>query len=330
MTPGISTPRLKPSDEEGTTGANCTKCHNGDGLPFFLEHDVTIEMHATTSLQCTTCHQDLQEFTLYEVQEVTFPSGAMLAFAEDAPSNLCLNCHQGRESKFSIDAAIIRANVGDDETSEELRFQNPHYFAAGATHFGTEASGAYQYDGQEYAGKFEHVRGFDTCAECHNVHSLEVRADECSDCHEFDELTDIREPDDEPVDWYGDGDTNEGIAGEITTMYEQLLTAIQDYASNTIGTPVIYAPASYPYWFTDTNADGAVDADEATRDNQYASWTPTLLRAAYNYQYAAKDPGAFAHNSDYILQVLYDSLAAIGGEEAVADMMRPDVVGASE
>jgi hypothetical protein len=33
------------------------------------------------------------------------------------------------------------------------------------------------------------------------------------------------------------------------------------------------------------------------------------------------DPGAYAHNGDYILQVLYDSLVDIGGE--ISGMIRP-------
>jgi hypothetical protein len=33
---------------------------------------------------------------------------------------------------------------------------------------------------------------------------------------------------------------------------------------------------------------------------------------AKNYQWVAKDPGAFAHNGKYILQVLYDSLQDLG------------------
>ena len=34
-----------------------------------------------------------------------------------------------------------------------------------------------------------------------------------------------------------------------------------------------------------------------------------MLRAAYNYQLALKDPGAFAHNGKYAIQLLYDSVA---------------------
>ena len=66
---------------------------------------------------------------------------------------------------------------------------------------------------------------------------------------------------------------------------------------------------------------GEVDPGEGIYPNQYATWTPRLLRAAYNYQYAQKDPGAFAHNAKYVLQALYDSLEDMGAD--VSGMTRP-------
>lgn len=311
--------------EDNPVSANCTKCHTATGLPVFLENGVTINQPHSSSLKCTTCHNSLQEFTLPAVAEVKMPSGATVSFGEDA-SNMCLNCHQGRESGFSINAAIIRAGVGDNEVSEALRFLNPHYFAAGATVFGAEANGAYQYNGKEYAGHFEHVNRYDTCVECHTAHQLEVQVQECADCHDFTQLTDIREPEDEdnPIDFDGDGIVAEGLGDEITTIHEQLLAALQTYAADVAGVPIVYAPANHPYWYVDANENGVIDADELVQEGRYANWTPTLLRAAYNYQYVAKDPGAFTHNGKYILQVLYDSLEAIGGADAVAGMTRPE------
>ncbi|NLF13746.1 MAG: polyheme membrane-associated cytochrome C, partial [Anaerolineaceae bacterium] len=41
----------------------------------------------------------------------------------------------------------------------------------------------------------------------------------------------------------------------------------------------------------------------------------------YNFQVVAKDPGAFAHNGTYVLQFLYDSIEALGGD--VTAMTRP-------
>ncbi len=80
-------------------------------------------------------------------------------------------------------------------------------------------------------------------------------------------------------------------------------------------------PHAYPYFFIDTNANGASDPGEAIFPNAYNTWTPSLLQAAYNYQYAAKDPGGFAHNGQYVLQLLYDSIQSIGG--STSGMVRP-------
>ena len=37
-------------------------------------------------------------------------------------------------------------------------------------------------------------------------------------------------------------------------------------------------------------------------------------RQAYNYQDSTKDPGGFAHNSSYTLQILFDSIQAVDGD----------------
>jgi len=45
--------------------------------------------------------------------------------------------------------------------------------------------------------------------------------------------------------------------------------------------------------------------------NRYQSWTPRLLKAAYNYQFVAKDSGAFAHNPHYVIQLMIDSIESL-------------------
>lgn len=308
-------------DEEGVVPSSCSKCHSAAGLPLFITEGVTISQQPSNGLACATCHNDVSEFTIYEVEQVQFPSDAVVGF-DDLPSNLCINCHQGRESKASVDAAI--GDLGPDEVSENLRFRNIHYFAAGATLFGTEVQGAYEFDGQAYNGRNEHVPGFDTCTECHNTHALEVEVQECGDCHAGvevkEDLQTIRGSSE--VDWDGDGDNTEGIYGEIATMNELLYAALVDYSTNTVGTPILYNASRYPYFFADADGNGELNGDEGA----YVTWTPALLRAAYNFQYAAKDPGAYAHNGQYVLQILYDSINSIGGD--VTGMTRPEVIAA--
>jgi cytochrome c1/nitrate reductase cytochrome c-type subunit len=319
-------------DEDGEVPGSCAKCHSTAGLPTFLKEGVTISEPLPNGFQCTTCHDSLPEFTRYTVDEVEFPSGAVLSFGEGVDSNLCLECHQGRESKYSVDALLLGLDpdvvstlsaeelletvseatekLDDDTVADSLRFLNIHYFAAGATKFGTEAKGAYEYDGKEYLGLFKHVPSHLACVDCHSTHGLQVKVEECGACHTgVESEEDLKAIRITPTDWDGDGDTTEGIAGEIATMYEALYEGMQEYATDVVGTDIVYNAARYPYWFTED-------------EEQYNTWTPRLLRAAYNYQYVTKDPGAFAHNGKYIIQVLYDTLEDMGVD--VSGMTRPE------
>jgi hypothetical protein len=314
-------------DEDGQVPATCSKCHSAEGLPLFLKDGTSISQPVSNGFKCATCHQSISleggelQAPRYEVAEVKFPSGAVID-SGDPSMNLCMNCHQGRTSKVTVDEATV--DIEDDTVSEELSFLNVHYFAAGATRFGTEAKGAYEYEGKEYVGFFEHISDYDSCVECHSTHGLDVQVTECGDCHDgvetVEDLQAIRESED---DFDGDGNADEGLAQEISTMQEALLAAMQEYAEGTAGAAIGYEAHTHPYFFIDTNGNGQIDPDEANGDNRYATWTPRLLKAAYNYQYSTKDPGAFAHNGRYILQVLYDSLEDIG-QKTTAEMVRPE------
>lgn len=311
-------------DQEGRVPPACSRCHTAEGLPLYLRDGVSISQAPSNGFLCSTCHDSLTEFTRYEVKQVTFPSGAVID-SGDPNTNLCMTCHQGRESKVSVDRLI--GKLPPDQVSDKLRFLNVHYFAAGATRFGTQAKGAYEYDGKTYEGFFQHHAQFRGCTDCHDAHELEVRAELCGKCHEGvstrADLLNIRLP--ETPDYDGDGNTTEGLAGEIETMREALYKAIQAYARDRIGTPIAYHPHAYPYFFTDTNGNGVVDPEEANPQNSYKTWTPRLLRAAYNYQFATKDPGGYAHNGKYILQILYDSLEDLSRAVPISmkGMIRP-------
>jgi hypothetical protein len=216
----------------------------------------------------------------------------VVSFGEEATdANLCLNCHQGRASKATVDANIASENYG---------FSNIHYYPAGATIFGTEAKGWYEFDGKEYAGQFVHTTGFVTCIECHDTHDLAPKAEACAGCHGSDEFDAYRMS--TAGDFDGDGDADEGLAGEIDTMVEALYAAMQS-----IDPDLVYDSHRYPYFFD-------------TAGERYGNWTPELMRAAFNYQAAQKDPGAWAHNGKYVIQVLYDSLESLG---AAGGMTRP-------
>jgi hypothetical protein len=311
-------------DAQGAVPGTCARCHSGSGLPFFLREGVNVSAAPTSGLNCSTCHDNVSTFTLYEVGEVTFPSGVSLD-SGNAGSNMCLNCHQGRQSGVGVEAAITRAGVGDDTVTPALTFMNPHYAPAAGTLYGTEVKGAYEYAGNTYNERFTHVQMANTCVQCHDSHTLEVKVNNCSTCHsEVRTAEDLKLIRFSEIDFDGDGDVSEGLAGEIATMKELLLEAIMDYAMDNPDTEaIVYNPHGFPYFFIDTNENRVADPDESNMGNRYATWTPRLLRAAYNYQWVSKDPGAYAHNPMYTMQILYDSLQDIGAD--VSAMTRPEV-----
>jgi hypothetical protein len=329
-------------DADGEVPAGCAKCHSAGGLPQFIHNAGTTYLTSTGSLlitgvvgqppangfMCTTCHDAAAGFPArYAVTSVPFPSGAKLTFSTEkdadgnlvpVDSNLCIECHQGRESTVSLDKYL--GDKPADTVDAKISFKNVHYFAAGATLFGGDAKGAYQYAGQEYVGQnTEHP--LNQCAQCHEVHQLGVKVDACKACHTtVTSEADLQSIRMSTTDYDGDGNATEGIYGEIDTIRTALYDAIKAYAKKA-GTPIVYDPAAYPYFFVDKDEDGKGDVDDKGAAVRYNAWTPNLLRAAYNLQYSYKDPGAFTHNPKYVIQFLYDSLKSIGG--SVAGMTRP-------
>jgi predicted CXXCH cytochrome family protein len=204
--------------------------------------------------------------------------------------------------------------TGDDVASPTLSFTNVHYYPAAATLFAGRAKGGYQYPGQVYDTRFRHVDGFNTCTGCHDPHSAKPKVDSCATCHagvkDLADLRTIRMLSSARRDYDGDGDLTEGIYHEHAGLKDKLLAGIVRYGVEK-NAPVCYGEHTYPYWFKDGNGDGVCSAAEEQTANAYKSWTPRLARAAFNYQMASKDPGAFAHNAKYSMELLFDSIASV-------------------
>ncbi len=343
-------------DSTGVVDAGCAKCHSATGLPVYLANNGTLVVTksgvqitgivgqpASNGFACATCHDTNNFPNRRAVVNVPFPNGKTLTFSTEkddkgnlkpVDANLCIECHQGRESTVTMNNAIAAANPkSDDEVvlkadgkTPALSFRNVHYFAAGATLFGDAAQGAYQYDGQKYNGQNMHAAptgSMNKCTDCHDVHALTVKVDKCTACHAtVKTLADLENIRMSPVDYNGNGDVTEGIFKEVDSFRTALYAAIQKYAADKAGTPIVYDPASYPYFFV-ADKDGNKAKDDKGAAIGYSAFTPRLLRAAYNYQYSIKDPGAFAHNPKYVMQFLYDSIKDLGGD--VKGLTRPEV-----
>lgn len=308
-------------DEDGEIPGACAVCHSSTGIrdylgtPMSMPGRIDHPVGTGTTVDCTACHVP----SATALDSVPFPSGARVEGL--GPSATCTVCHQGRASTETLLNAT--RNLDEDAIISELSFINVHYAPSASTQQGTVVRGGFEYDGKVYRGRFDHVPDWHTCTSCHSPHSLQVDITNCTSCHVgAATFEDIRTS---PVDFDGDGDTTEGIAAPIRDLHSRLGDAIQRYAAETAGLSVVYVSSVHPYFFIDVDGDGKASEAEADYPNRYQSWTPRLLKAAYNFQLVAKEPAIFAHNPHYALQLLYDSLESLSEQVAVdlTGLVRP-------
>jgi hypothetical protein len=299
-------------DNEKEIPAVCSRCHAVNGVPEYLrEGKNSPSPHVKNAYACTNCHADMASYARHLVATVTFPSGVRVDSGHN-DSNLCMTCHQGRESAASVNKVI--AGLDPDKPDPKIRFEavHVHYFPAGATRYGSEAKVGYEYPGKSYAGPFAHVPTATACTGCHEPHGGEVAVAKCSGCHQgiktLSDLSNIRMS--STGDFDGNG-TREGIPREVANLHRELYAAIQQYARTVGGASLAFSPEAFPYWYTDKNGNGRIDPEELNPENRYPAYTPRLLQAVYNYTFVLRDPGAAYHNGRYALQLLYDSLDSL-------------------
>ena len=295
------------NNKKGDIPVACAGCHSTHGFLDLLGADGSapgkVDRPAPTGtvVGCVACHNSAAR----ALTSVTFPSGVTIDnLGADAR---CMTCHQGRTSVNTVGMAI--KGQDDDAVNPKLTFINIHYRAAAATLYGSMAHGGYEYPGKAYSGRFQHAEGYNRCTACHDPHATTVRATSCSACHaQVTDIKSLRQIRVSKIDFDGNGTTDEGIAQEIESLRTRLHAAIVAYAKAVIKKEIVYDSHENPYFFVDTNGNGIAEKNETQMSNRYNAWTPRLLKAAYNYQFVSKDPGAYAHNPTYTLQLLYDSL----------------------
>jgi hypothetical protein len=301
------------------------------------------------------CHNE----AAVTLSSVVFPSGVeVTGLASEAR---CMTCHQGRESKVSVDATIDGAGLADpnvqDTASTDLSFRNIHYKAAAATLYGGITKGGYEYDGKSYDIKFAHVQGIDTCIDCHDQHSLEVRVEVCATCHPgvqtSEDLRNIRMlcttchdampeftrrqvktvafPSGATLDT---GNPNSNLCinchqGRKSTVSVNTRTAglDPDTVSSTLSfANVHYLPAGATLF--GTAAKGAYEYEGKTYVGRFIHVSSfdicTECHDAHTLE-VDTTPCAHVHNGKYIIQVLHDSIADLATQVPVdmSKMVRP-------
>ena len=315
-------------DDPPLVPPNCAKCHSGGGFIDYIGQDGSTRKKVDNPgpvesvISCHVCHNE----GAMALESVVFPSGEELIIGEkDA---ICSTCHSGTNSGEQIKSRT--EGFDNDEVVSINRLPTPHYAFAAATLAGSEGKGGYQYAGKQYKPRFKHAANARNCTQCHDEHSLGInkdygpKADLCASCHsEVTGYKDYRHVTMDKIDYDGNGKA-EGIYFEIRGLQEVLHRAVNSYSKELIGVAMGWAD-SFPYFFIDTDADGTIQSEEASFPNAYRSFTPRLMRAAFNYQFSKKDPGNYVHNGQYVIQLLHDSIADLSEFAGIAmeELKRP-------
>jgi len=306
--------------------SSCAFCHTTGGYQEYIRSGKVAQAIPAPAgaLDCGTCHNQEAE----KLRAVTFPSG--LTVDKLGREAVCIPCHYGRQSRADVDAQIARFNAsGDpdgivaaikDANGNMVRFSffNPHYMAAAAVWYGSDAQGFYEYEGKKYAGAYQHPAVDDKtgCVGCHDAHSGKTKDELCKACHGDVSLESIRN-EKSRADYNGNGNITEGIYQEYFPLLDMLYKEIEAYTLREIGYVIVYDPNAYPYWFADGNENGMHETEEVS----YSQWTPRLYKAAYNFHFLKENPGAGVHNPRYAMQIAIDSIEDLGGD--VSGFVRP-------
>ena len=116
----------------------CARCHSSTGYQDYLGADgsavgvVDKAPAVGTVIDCAACHNQATT----TLSSVTFPSGVVVK--DLGPEARCMVCHQGRQSKVSVDDALKTAGVSDPNKLDtagptSLTFRNMHYPTSTAT-----------------------------------------------------------------------------------------------------------------------------------------------------------------------------------------------------
>jgi hypothetical protein len=350
-TRSTSTPGATPAN---SFGADCVRCHTATGyINFITPYDNpsksigpayggTSKTAGKEVLACNACHIDYS-YTRRPVGQVTAYYNKSTAskmriripvtYPDIGESNICLNCHVGREI-----GQIIKELANPAKTENKLitpsgaynfanaGFENSHYLTAGASIFKTSgfefySSNYYIYPhGHDEIGvaNFNNTGTSGPCITCHmkpgnhsfspvtkdisgNITALTSTTCNNALCH--------------------NGNMTAAKLESQTGLFNAAMQALNILLQGDVlpGNPNKYKrkycyQSTSPYFYyvlTDTLTTSQVK-DWLTYDssnNAILNTGPNNMGAAFNYNLLTREPGAFAHNDIYAKRLIYDSIS---------------------
>jgi hypothetical protein len=356
----------------------CMHCHHGIGSTAFMDNvqktaDAPV-LYGDVTVTCITCHDPHTDatgqtkntrkpvvMTEYSVRggygassvaKVTF-SGNVFLDNTPVPSAagnaaVCIFCHQGRESGFTLFKVKIEGTVDNNSN-----FFNPHYLGTGAMLW---AHNGYEYAGKVYDANTAHQGA--NCTTCHMAsptadslnggHTWKPNVDACNTalCHGSASLGAIpasigtKDPD---LDGYRalSDTTNYSGSGTTVAICQQIKELQDNVIAALLANGIVYDDMNYPYFFKASVAGMVDNVAKRTSANGFKVWTAKTWKAAFNLSYVIKglpsnaktgvttvnaagitiDTGsatlvrnhsAAVHNHKYTTQLLYDALVDLG------------------
>lgn len=310
----------------GNPAYDCNRCHTttgfikyittGDASPWGSTSDKTKEM-----LGCNACHIDYS-FALrpanpakgkYTGGEVTYPDVGV--------SNLCLNCHVGRESGNTI------KNIQRNYTS--AGFINSHYLTAGGIVFGEIG---YEYAGRDYSDPAGYKHRYIGTSDSRGNSVVAGNSGPCVGCHLANKTQPGEKHTFKPYIVAGTSLSPTCVGCHTTNpdrtflevtwkpRYQATLLSLK-YFLETNQYRKLYFNASNPYFFLDSDGDGVLSASEAVGSNVQKKWHSVggpetdqvvtgknNMGAAFNYNLLIHDRGGVAHNRYYTRRLIYDAI----------------------
>jgi trimeric autotransporter adhesin len=268
------------------TISGCVQCHTSTGFIAYSTGKVTGAWGVASDktkelLTCIGCHRDISTGELRTVSPVKPFADDQYTNRDIGKSNICMDCHSGRNNGLSVAGLAVQNNV----TSQ---FVAPHYLAAGGTLHG---KAGYQFSGQTYAyystnthrlagtGNANATGTAGPCVACHknsaNGHTFSAGFQNgvvpvCGNCHGAS------------LDATALAAKQSAFDNALNVLKAQLAAKGYNYS------------ASYPYFTNKQWGAGQAGAD--------------TMGAAFNYVLLLKEPGAYAHNAAYAKRLVFDSI----------------------
>ncbi|MDD2851354.1 MAG: hypothetical protein PHY09_05550 [Desulfuromonadaceae bacterium] len=294
-----STTALPWIDYDFKSRSECVRCHTTTGFIAYSTAKVTAAWGTASDktkevLTCVGCHSDVSNGTVRTVTpNKPFADEASFTNVDVGTSNICMDCHSGRNNGTSIQVKVGTADFTN------LSYIAPHYLTAGGS---LQGKSGYDFPGRTYSkfsdnahSKVGILNSNSTgtggpCVACHmsatDKHAFSpvtvatgsistITATTCTNCHT-------------------DSSTfNAASVDARKVAFINALTVLKDV----LASKNIFITDNYPY-VTNTNwGTGQAGAN--------------VMGAAFNYKLFATEPGAYAHNPEYAKQLIADSIEAV-------------------